>query len=151
MSGKEVRETIGFLGVMASLVFVGLEIRQNTRVARAEAYRSVAEMEAAGLLAAATDPQLSGLLRRVMFDGEKRDNFTDSEKYQIGVYYDYRITNLELVYRQSEERVLPSAALDLSVSGLFTEPYLHELWPIIRAQYDPGFAAYFEDRYGLPH
>lgn len=150
MSGREIRETVGFLGVMASLVFVGLEIRQNTRVARAEAYRSVAGMEADGLLAAATDPQLSGLLRRVMFDGAKRDDFTDSEKYQIGVYYDYRITNLELVFRQSEERLLPSAALELSASGLLAAPYLQELWPIIREQYDPEFAAYFEDRYGLP-
>ena len=37
MSGKVVRETLGFLGVVASLMFVGLEIRQNTAVARGQA------------------------------------------------------------------------------------------------------------------
>ncbi len=33
MSGKNFRETVGLLLVVASLVFVGLEIRQNTLVA----------------------------------------------------------------------------------------------------------------------
>ena len=30
MSGKAVRETLGFLAVVAGMVFVGIEIRQNT-------------------------------------------------------------------------------------------------------------------------
>ena len=34
MSGKVIRETLGFLAVVASMVFVGLEIRQNTRAVR---------------------------------------------------------------------------------------------------------------------
>jgi hypothetical protein len=37
MSGNALRETVGFVGVIASLVFVGLEIRQNTRAAQASA------------------------------------------------------------------------------------------------------------------
>ena len=36
MSGKAIRETLGFLAVVASLVFVGFEIRQNTQVARGQ-------------------------------------------------------------------------------------------------------------------
>jgi hypothetical protein len=150
MTGRDIRETLGFLGVMASLVFVGMEIRQNTRVARAEAYRALAEMETAAMLASATNPQLAGLMRRVVFDGALRDAFSDSEKYQLGTMYDYRITNLELVYRQVEEGVLPPTALEMQLSALFGTPYLRELWPLIREQYDAGFAAYFEDRYGVP-
>ena len=41
MSGMALRETLGFLGVMASLVFVGLEIRQNTALARATAFNDL--------------------------------------------------------------------------------------------------------------
>jgi type II secretory pathway pseudopilin PulG len=37
MSAKALRETVGFVGVIASLVFVGLEIRQNTQAAQAAA------------------------------------------------------------------------------------------------------------------
>ena len=41
MSGKAVRETFTSLGVIASMIFVGLEIRQNTMVARAAAYQEM--------------------------------------------------------------------------------------------------------------
>ena len=37
MSGKTIRDMVGFLSVAASLVFVGLEIRQNTRASEATA------------------------------------------------------------------------------------------------------------------
>ena len=37
MSGKAIRETLGFIGVIASLVFVGMEIRQTTLASEREA------------------------------------------------------------------------------------------------------------------
>ncbi len=43
MSGKAVRETMGFLAVVAGLVFVGWEIRQNNTLARAAAYESIVQ------------------------------------------------------------------------------------------------------------
>ena len=36
MSGKAVRETLGFLAVVAGLVFVGFEIQQNSEATQAE-------------------------------------------------------------------------------------------------------------------
>ena len=41
MSRKSIAEAIGLVAVVASLGFVGLEIRQNTRMARAAAYQSI--------------------------------------------------------------------------------------------------------------
>lgn len=41
MSGKAIRETLAALGVIASMVFVGLEIRQNNRLAQAAAYQAI--------------------------------------------------------------------------------------------------------------
>ncbi len=35
MSRNAIRETLGFIGVIASLIFVGLEIHQNTLASRA--------------------------------------------------------------------------------------------------------------------
>ena len=41
MSGKAIRETLGFGAVVAGLVFVGLEIQQNNRLAQAAAYQAI--------------------------------------------------------------------------------------------------------------
>src|SRR5687768_11764576 len=71
MTGQALRETLGFMGVVGSLLFVGLEIRQNTRVARAEAYRSIEQTQTEWNFVAASDPDLALLLRRVTLDGAR--------------------------------------------------------------------------------
>ncbi len=39
MSGKHIRESVGILAVVASLVFVGLEVRQGAAATRAATVR----------------------------------------------------------------------------------------------------------------
>ena len=41
MTGKAVRESLAALGVVASLIFVGLEVRASTAQARAAAYQEI--------------------------------------------------------------------------------------------------------------
>jgi hypothetical protein len=41
MSGKAVRETLAALGVIAWMVFVGLELRQSNVQARAASYQAI--------------------------------------------------------------------------------------------------------------
>ena len=41
MSGKAIRETLAALGVIASMVFVGMEIRTSNVQARAAAYQAI--------------------------------------------------------------------------------------------------------------
>ena len=43
MSAKAIRETLGFLAVVASMVFVGLEIRQNTNAVRGATLHGIAD------------------------------------------------------------------------------------------------------------
>ena len=57
MSTKAIRETLAALGLIASLLFVGFEIRQNTIAARASAYQSIGVATAAAFVSAAHDPQ----------------------------------------------------------------------------------------------
>ena len=47
MSGKTIREPLAALGVVASLVFVGMEVRASTTQARAAAYQEIGVATAA--------------------------------------------------------------------------------------------------------
>ena len=42
MSGKDLRDAVGLLAVVAGLVFVGFEIQQNTAVARGQTRQELA-------------------------------------------------------------------------------------------------------------
>ena len=55
MDKVKVREVLGFLGVTASLVFVGLEVRQNTIATRATAYQGMGAAVAEVWLEIASD------------------------------------------------------------------------------------------------
>jgi hypothetical protein len=68
MSGKAVRETLAALGVIASLVFVGMEIRQNTSVARAETRQALTDLYTQFHLAMATNPTLNQQWRGTFWD-----------------------------------------------------------------------------------
>ena len=57
MSGKAIRETLGFLTVVASMAFVGLEIRQNTAAQRAETRQGLADASREFTLTIATDTE----------------------------------------------------------------------------------------------
>ena len=61
MSGKVVRDTVGFLGIMASMIFVGLEIRQNTQAVRANAIQESTNVARQQVLTVAADPELTRL------------------------------------------------------------------------------------------
>jgi len=51
MSGKAVRETLAALGVIASLVFVGFEIRQNTSATRSATQNAIYDAGRQGTIA----------------------------------------------------------------------------------------------------
>ena len=58
-------ELIGLVGLIASLVFVGFEIRQNTRVARAEAYRALVT-EVNSLYLQWSNPEQVGVMQKAL-------------------------------------------------------------------------------------
>ena len=151
MTGRDVRETLGLLGVIGSLIFVGLEIRQNTQVARAEAYRGIEQSISAWTLATVEDAEVAAALRRVTFEGARRDELTDTEKWQVGAMYDVPLRILESIYRQVGEGILPESALDYygETSYVYTAPYMRDLWPVIKPNYHADFAEYFEQRFQI--
>lgn len=149
MTAKDFRDTVGLLGVIASLIFVGLEVRQNTRVARAEAYRGLDQAMAQWYFVAATDDELVPLLRGVFLEGVRRDELSGPDKWRVGMMLDAAIRSHEFLFRQVEEGVLPPHSLDRAGSITFNAPYMRDLWPVVRSQYREDFAAYFEARYQL--
>ena len=74
MSGKAVRETLAALGVIASLVFVGVEIQQNTAVARSQARNDLATLNQEWLMQLASDLDLSGGFDAHFSDEETKAN-----------------------------------------------------------------------------
>ena len=83
-------EGIGLAGVVASLIFVAMEVRQANQIGRLEALQSMATDWMSFGLEVATSETLPGLLARV-YQGAVMADFDDAENVRIARSFSARI------------------------------------------------------------
>ena len=148
MSGKAIREALGFLGVIASMVFVGMEVRGNTIAARAAAYQMMG-VEAASLWHDwSMDPDFAELLSR----GLAGQNLTEAETVQFNYTFVSVLRLYEVTWRQVQLGLLDEEHLQWFGWSQSINPDnlpLRELWPQMENNMSPDFASYIERELGL--
>ncbi len=104
MSRKAIGETLGAVGLVASLIFVGLEIHQNTLASRAAAIQESTNIVRQQVQMFITDPEVN---RINMIGAQDRSllNVEEQERYRwILISYWWGMQGL---YRQWDLGVLP--------------------------------------------
>jgi hypothetical protein len=109
MTGSALREALGFAGVVGSLVFVGLEIRQNTLATRAAAYQDMGTAISDVWLQGSQNPTLASLTLRSLEDPDAE--FTPEEEAQIANQDIAALRQYEVVWRQVNLGVLDGEVL----------------------------------------
>lgn len=124
MSGSDLRETVGLLAVVASMVFVGVEIRQNTAADQREAARQRSEVINAPFLSGTELPEILALIKSVDGPDAPPQRFID----RYGLTYAQAVMwnrHLSLVWRNMEADFLvsgKSSELEARVKSLLTTP-----------------------------
>jgi hypothetical protein len=152
MSGKAIRETVGFLGVVASLVFVGLEIRQNTATARGQTRQELASLNQEWLILQSTDSAFADLFRRAWV---LNDSLSVDEAWRAAWGMRLNLRRLENVYFQFVEGLVDESALNsygFQATPMFRSEAFNRFWVAAneRGAYDPGFVRFFEAHFSLP-
>ncbi len=80
MSWKTIREALGFLGVAASLVFVGFEVRQNTAATRGQTRQELATLNQEWLTLLTADSEFGELYYRAWHQGGE---IAPSEEFRV--------------------------------------------------------------------
>ena len=142
MSGKGVRETLGFVGVMASLVFVGFEIRQNTAAQRSATIEGIANQRVEYNTAIWTDDRMPGLLRQLR-EGAVAADFTPDDTQRIRVWYVTYLRIQESAYRQVAVGVIGEDDYNISNPTL-AFPFLREQWPTLQLAFQQDFIDFLE-------
>ena len=140
MSGSDIRETLGFLGVMASLVFVGFEIRQNTLASRAAAIQestNVArqQVQMYAMDADATRIEMIGRQDLAALSPEEAARF----RWMMASFF----WGMQGLHRQWDLGVLPDEewqAWNTVICGNLSYPGTRETWESF-PMYTPGFRA----------
>ena len=143
MSGKDIRESVGLLLVVASMVFVGFEIRQNTVASRAAAYQAIGIATAAAFDSQAHDRQY---LKAVTQGAAAMDTI---DWWQRAMKLTVFARLGETVLLQVEDGVLPTDAMVrlgyVGWQGIFDEATEACVWPLIRSGVSESFRRFVED------
>ena len=147
MNWKVVREVGGFLGVAGSLLFVGLEVRQNTAATRGQTRQELATLNQEWLTLLAADSAFSELYFRAWDnDGEVAPHERDRVEFMMVL----EMRRLENVFFQYSEGLVDESALNsygLQATDItrlrFQEWWVTRGW---RDAFHPDFVSFLEGR-----
>lgn len=139
-------EAIGLLALILSLVFVGLEVRQNTIATRAAAYQAHGEHLSNQWQEAALNEDV---VRLTLADESNWDQLTAVERTQLTFLWVSTFRNYETILLQVEEGLLDEDAMNRLGWGDAFEPgySARMLWPEISKQINPRVREHIEARY----
>lgn len=145
-SMREVGEAIAVISVVASLVFVGLELRQSRIAAQSAAYQEIGIAVAENWMARASDRALNDLVL-VAADGDSAA-WAELDASDVYVLRSYTLANIRLyetAYLQVQQGLLDADALEtLGWASFLDSRFLERMWPHTKPMVHPGFAAFLE-------
>jgi hypothetical protein len=133
------------LAVLAGIAFLAYEMRQNTQVARQEAYYAFTQTMNENAYSLANDAELAEMIGRAM-DGEPRSSFTNAERLRIDVHWISLLRVWEALYRSRQEGIADDSYFGGLALGMgpYENDYFREWWPTARATLSEDFAEFFE-------
>ena len=142
-----IAELVAVIGVILSLVFVALQIRQNTVAIQAQTRQQLTDASSEFLIALATTG-LGDLWGRFI-EGE---TMTDHERHRVGPALVAAVRGLENVYLQYREGVIDESALSSygwKGSLMYESDAFAEWWLTNRDRFNPDFVQAFAADHGL--
>ena len=139
---------LGTLGVIASLIFVGLELRQNQQVARVTAYQALAEQIASYNALLLSEPEINQIRNAAL----NNENLTEEDAEQYRAFWRMLRRQSELAYLQYENGIIDEELLIRTIGPLRDHinrsEYAREYWESSvrllsgRLGYIPEFESY---------
>ena len=145
--GRKIAEIAAAVGVILSLLFVALEIQQNTAAVRAQTRQQLTDASSEFLIALATT-DLGELWGRFI----EGDTMTHLEMNRVVPALVAAVRNMENVYLQTREGVIDESALSSygwRGSRMYSSDPFAEWWETNRDRFHPDFVQAFAADHGL--
>ena len=138
-----VAELLGALGVIATLVYLSIQIRQNTRMMKSTALQSIADTAVGISTTLATDPMLATSLIRAVNDEELEED----EKLRLWSWYGLNFRNFENYFVQHAAGVVTTDVFESRMESfkiLLKSNQNLVYWERARHVHDTSFAEYVD-------
>ena len=140
---KDYAELVGIAAIVASLIFVGLEMRQTRSIALAATYQTRADSEMF-LMSYIQQPDI----RRVWIKVTNDEVLSQEEGWILVGSLNIRFAYLENIHFQMENGMLSEETVNghlHGISPMFAEPPVVEWWDSGRDSWRPSFSRYVDE------
>ena len=141
-----VGEFIAAVATVATLVYLAIQIRQNTTVVRTSNYSALTSETREFSRQIAGDPELTDIWQRGLQDYR---GLADLERVRFHMVISQLFVTFQLQMQLHSRGVIDNEFYEQQLGGfaeLFTAPGVHDWWATERRWYSPGFRE-FIDRY----
>jgi hypothetical protein len=137
-------EIVGAMAVFASLFYVGLQVRQNSKAVRGQTFESLSTTLSDLAMQAANDPQMTDLLVKAVA-GEELTSHEDTRfvaliranmRVASAVYYQYSLDLLDAAQLKD---------LTFSASALLSTPSGKRVWEVSKVHLAEDFVSYMDE------
>jgi hypothetical protein len=140
------------VGVIAGIVFLAMELRQNTAAVQGATYQALSDGNSNQYLGVVHDPAFAAALQGV-YAGQEMAEFSETEAMQLIFYCNALIQRLENSYFQwqtgfVDDRIFQSYGWS---DGILTSRFFSEYWSRVgaRRNTDAQFRQFFEEHVKL--
>ena len=144
MIKREAFELVGLLGVIGSLIFVGVEVRQNTSEIRGSTHQSVSEQINELYLTIAEDERLSKLVSEMMENPNLRENLNFTDQLSLDFIILTGLRRVENIHLQYLDGILSKDAFDRIGMNFYRRKYAKQTWEKYKGGFDSNFVTFFE-------
>ena len=135
-------EVLGIVSVVGSLIFVALEIRQNTAAVRSATIQAISEQSYDNGITLAENAELRAAIRAA-----QTNSLTDDQREQLDYLLGATLRLQQNRYLQSRLGILDEETLlEIGTQEAYRNAYFADYWRRNRAVYSEGFREYIERR-----
>ena len=148
MNKKAIIEILGLVALIGSLIFVGIEIRQNSLAVRGATHQSISEQVTKLYMNVATDERLSKLVSQMLDSDTSNHNFRNQLNAADELSLDFIVLTglrrIENIYLQESDGILSDKAFERIGLEFYQTPFSRETWEKYKTGFDKTFIDFFE-------
>ena len=145
MKNRQIFEIIGLLSVIGSLIFVGIEINQNTAAVRGATQQEVSSQISEFYKIGIENERMAYITYQAMNGDITKDDLNDTDYQRFLFLSMMGFRRVENVYLQYKNGFLDKVAFDRIGMSFYRTNLVREIWEERREAFDPEFVEFFEE------
>jgi hypothetical protein len=138
---NETIQTIANICVVLGIVFLALEVQQNTEAVRSATVNSLSEQTYETVRLALENPDI----RKAVFAARRNEDLTEDQQQIMNLVFNASLRVRQNRYLQDQFGVLDEdVSSELGSGGIYRMGLFRDYWAVEKDRYSPGFQDYVE-------